>query len=67
MTFLHAIARLFRGKPKGKTDYDIVSVTLYNPDGSYTPVDASLAGRCGYVRERLRESADSSAVSSNQG
>jgi hypothetical protein len=37
-------------KQKEKTDFDIVSVTLYNADGIFTPVDASLAGRCGYAR-----------------
>jgi hypothetical protein len=63
MKLLKAITRLFSRKPREKSAYEIMSVTLYNSDGSFTPTDASLAGRCGYVRERLRDSGDSSPTS----
>lgn len=54
MKLLRIIANLFRRKPREKTAFEIVNIRFLNPDGTFTPVSPSLAGRCGYARLNAR-------------
>jgi hypothetical protein len=65
MTFLKAIANLFRRKPREKTGYEIVMATVSDKTLPEAPIHVRMAGRCGYARLNAKPISHPPATSSD--